>query len=172
MIMVNHERLKKSHAESRAITSPTMARVESSPTRRVTEDDVAGLLGTLTRTYGQRPATMVQKEIQDLIGIGSTQVSEYVRSGRIPAHYFLTIALEAFALGDPGLIESVLPEGYTLTPLNHGSLNGRVDDDELEVISSLDQARHAFEKGNKRDAKKHLRLAKTELATFEAEISR
>lgn len=138
--------------------------------RRVTEDDLSSLLRTLTSSYGARPATLIQKEVADLIGIGTSQCSDYVRSGRIPAHHFLTIALKAFAIGDPALIESILPKGYSLAPMAVDS-DQTCEQAELEEISALDAARLAKARGDKRSAKKHLAIAKKELAIFEREVT-
>lgn len=140
--------------------------------RVVTADDVASLMRGLTEPYGSRPATFIQKEAAEILGIGSSQMSEYVRTGRIPTHHFQTLAFAAHEQGDSELVKSGIPETFTLTPLNHGPLDGSCDDQVLKILDLLSTLRRSVIKGDKRTTRKNVDLLKQEVLTFEYEVTR
>lgn len=136
---------------------------------RTTEDEIAQALGTLTNPYGKRQPTTTPKELQDVLGVGSSTIYNYRQEGRLPAHHFLTIAHMAFDLGDIALVEMCIPKGYAITPIEADEANGRVDDEEIAIVSNVDQARLAFEAGDHKGYKKALSAVQKEIANLAAE---
>jgi hypothetical protein len=153
-------------------TAPFTGNFRSEVRRTVTAEDVASLMRGLTEPYGSRPATFIQKEAAEMIGVGPSQMSEYVRTGRIPAHHFQTLALAAHMEGDAELIKSGIPEGFTIVPVSHGPLDGSCDDQVLKILDLLSTLRKSVIRGDKRTTRKNIDLLKQEVFTFEAEATR
>jgi hypothetical protein len=137
---------------------------------RVTEEDIATALTTLTSSIGQVPI-ITQGQIGDMCNVGSSSVSNWVREGTLRAVYFIQIAHESARRGDMALIQLLMPKNYSLQPSPGGNTNGDCTDEECEIVGSADRVRQHFDERNKKAAKRELDNLKKHVASMEEEIN-